>query len=37
MFPDVIIARIFSFKSFELLEFSDEEKKDVNIGSLFSG
>ena len=35
-FPDVIIARMFSFKGFELLEFSEEEKKDVNIGALFN-
>lgn len=34
-FPDVIIARMFNFKDFELLEFSEEEKKDVNIGALF--
>jgi LemA protein len=35
-FPDVIIARMFNFKDFELLEFSEEEKKDVNIGALFN-
>ena len=35
-FPDVIIARTFNFKDFELLEFSEEEKKDVNIGALFN-
>jgi LemA protein len=35
-FPDVIIARIFTFKAFELLEFSEEEKQDVNIKSLFN-
>lgn len=34
-FPDVIIARFFNFKNFELLEFSDEEITDVNIGQLF--
>lgn len=34
-FPDVIVARMFNFKDFELLEFSEEEKKDVNIGALF--
>ncbi len=34
-FPDVIIARFFNFKSFDLLEFSDEEKTDVDIGQLF--
>jgi LemA protein len=35
-FPDVIIARIFAFKAFELLEFAEEEKQDVNIKSLFN-
>lgn len=35
-FPDVIIARMFNFNDFELLEFSEEEKKDVNIGALFN-
>jgi LemA protein len=35
-FPDVIIARIFAFKAFELLEFSEQEKQDVNIKSLFN-
>ena len=34
-FPDVIIARFFNFKSFELLEFAAEETTDVNIGQLF--
>ena len=36
-FPDVIIARMFSFQAAELLEFSEEEKQDVDIKSLFSG
>lgn len=35
-FPDVIIARFFNFKAFELLEFSAEEKSDVDIKSLFN-
>ena len=35
-FPDVIVARMFGFKDFVLLEFSEEEKKDVNIGALFN-
>ena len=35
-FPDTIIARMFHFGPKELLEFSEEEKKDVNINSLFS-
>ena len=34
-FPDVLIARMFGFKDFQLLEFSDEEKKDVDMKSLF--
>ena len=34
-FPDVIIARFFSFKAFDLLEFSTDETKDVNVKSLF--
>jgi LemA protein len=34
-FPDVIIARMFSFKSFTLLEFSAEETADVNLRGLF--
>lgn len=36
-FPDVILARLFNFKSAELLEFSEEEKKDVDMKSLFNG
>jgi LemA protein len=35
-FPDVIIARMLNFKAFELLEFSDEEKADVDMKTLFS-
>lgn len=35
-FPDVIIARMFAFKAFELLKFTEEEKQDVNIKSLFA-
>lgn len=34
-FPDVLIARMFNFKAFELLQFSKEEIRDVNIQSLF--
>lgn len=34
-FPDVIIARMFNFKSFALLEFSVEETADVNLRGLF--
>ena len=35
-FPDVIVARMFGFQSAELLEFSAEEKADVDVGALFS-
>ncbi|WP_006788343.1 LemA family protein [Thiorhodospira sibirica] len=35
-FPDVIVARFFHFKAFVLLEFSERERQDVNIKSLFS-
>lgn len=35
-FPDVIVARMFAFRSAELLEFSEEEKADVNLKELFS-
>lgn len=34
-FPDVIIAGLFSFKAAELLEFSEAEKADVDLKSLF--
>ena len=34
-FPDVIIARFFAFKPAVLLEFSAEDKSDVNVGALF--
>lgn len=34
-FPDVLVARFFAFKAFNLLEFSEEEKADVSIGQLF--
>jgi len=34
-FPDVIVARFFNFKSAALLEFSNEEKADVNVSALF--
>jgi LemA protein len=35
-FPDVIIAGKFNFKPAELLEFDEEEIKDVNVKELFS-
>ena len=34
-FPDVLIANMFNFTAADLLEFSEEEKKDVNIKELF--
>ena len=34
-FPDVLIARHFNFVAAELLRFTDAEKADVNIKSLF--
>lgn len=35
-FPDVLIARLFAFKAFELLEFSEEEKRDVDLKAMFA-
>jgi LemA protein len=35
-FPDVVIARMFNFRPFELLEFQAEEVKDVDMKTLFS-
>lgn len=35
-FPDVIIARFFNFKEADLLEFSEEEKADVDVKGLFN-
>jgi LemA protein len=34
-FPDVVIAGLFGFKPFELLQFGDAEKTDVDVGALF--
>ncbi|SDH81281.1 LemA protein [Pseudomonas benzenivorans] len=34
-FPDVLIARAFAFKEAVLLEFSEAEKADVDLKSLF--
>jgi LemA protein len=34
-FPDVIVARNFGFGAAQLLEFSEEELKDVDIKALF--
>ena len=35
-FPEVLIANVFRFGSFDLLRFSENEKKDVNVKELFS-
>ena len=35
-FPDVMVARLFNFRDFGLLEFSEEEKRDVNMQALFN-
>lgn len=35
-FPDVIVARMFEFPPRQLLEFSEEEKADVNVKQLFA-
>ncbi len=35
-FPDVIVARLMNFKERDLLEFSAEEIKDVDVKALFS-
>lgn len=34
-FPDLIIARMFNFQDFDLLEFQSDEKQDVNVKELF--
>jgi len=34
-FPDLIVARAFEFKQSALLEFSVEQKRDVDVGALF--
>ena len=35
-FPDVLLAKFFGFLAAELLQFSDAEKADVNLKTLFS-
>lgn len=35
-FPDLIVARMFSFQSAELLQFSEAEKADVDMRALFT-
>jgi LemA protein len=34
--PDVIVARLFGFTPFKLLEFSAEETRDVDVKQLFT-
>jgi LemA protein len=36
VFPDVMIAQRFGFKPAQLLEFTSDEKRDVDMGALFS-
>jgi len=36
VFPDVLIAQKFGFPSAHLLEFTNEEKRDVDMGAMFS-
>ena len=36
VFPDVLIAQRFGFSPAHLLEFTAEEKSDVNVGAIFS-
>jgi len=35
-FPDLIVARLLGFKAAQLLEFSEEERKDVDVKQLFN-
>lgn len=35
-FPDVLVARLFNFRDFGLLEFSKEEIRDVDMQALFT-
>ncbi|WP_455203620.1 LemA family protein [Kaarinaea lacus] len=35
-FPDVIVAKKFSFKAAQLLEFTEEELQDVDVKALFA-
>ena len=34
-FPDLIVARMFEFQQAALLEFSEDQKRDVDVGALF--
>ena len=35
-FPDIIVARLFNFQSFDLLEFEKEELRDVDMKQMFA-
>ncbi len=35
-FPDLIIAKMFSFRAFRLMSFNATEKQDVNVSELFN-
>jgi LemA protein len=35
VFPDVLIAQQFGFRPAQLLEFTEEEKRDVDVAALF--
>lgn len=35
-FPDVLVAKLFSFKAFKLLRFEKRELEDVNLKTLFN-
>jgi LemA protein len=35
-FPDVLIARLFNFRDYGLLEFSEEEIRDLDMRALFN-
>ena len=34
-FPDLVVARLFAFREADLLEFTDEQKRDVDMKALF--
>jgi LemA protein len=34
-FPDLVLARLFNFKAFELLKFAAAELQDIDIGQRF--
>jgi LemA protein len=34
-FPDLVVARLFDFRPASLLEFAEEQKRDVDLGKLF--